>query len=157
MREVCTIADLVGPRFTPYSVIGASLAAWHDHHEDRYLVLCPTCHTLVAYDEELALYTEMVWSAHRCCQGCRTRDSFADNPGLVGAVLEVWRMTGEYPQSGSWVEAIPWCQFLVRGKQIEAALQAAKAPAMADARPFERQGVSRVGDDQTVLSPATTK
>ena len=105
--DVRTIADLDGPRFDPYTIVGAPLAAWYDREEDRYLVVCPACHRLIAYEAQDTLYVEMVWSEHRCCQGCRARISFVDNPGLVGAVLEVWRSTGTYPQSASWVEAIP--------------------------------------------------
>lgn len=157
MVEVHTVADLVGPRFSPYSVVGAPLAAWYDHQEDRYLVLCPKCHSLVAYDEQLALYTEMVWSAHRCCQGCRARVSFAENPGLVGAVLEVWRMTGSYPQSASWIEVIPWYQYMVRGKEIEAALQAATAPAIGGEEPSERYDVHSGEGVLPVLSAAAVK
>jgi hypothetical protein len=157
MVGVHTITDLVGPRYTPYSVVGASLAAWHDHHEDRYLVLCPTFHSLVAYDEQLALYTEMVWSAYGCCQGCRARASFEDNPGLVGAVLEVWRMTGAYPQSGSWVEVIPWHQYIVRGREIDAALQAATAPSITEGKSSERRAMRLLQSDRTALSAATTK
>jgi len=137
-----TIADLTGPRFAPYNVLGAPLAAWYDRQEDRYLVLCPACHRLVAYDAQDTLYLEMVWSEHRCCQGCRARISFADNPGLVGAVLDVWRTTGKYPQSPSWVEAIPWYQYMARGKEIEAGLEAATAPMIGTDRPPEVQAIA---------------
>lgn len=139
MTEIRTIADLTGPRFVPFLVAGAPLAAWHDRQEERYLVLCPACHRLVAYDAQDTLYIEMVWSEHRCCQGCRARISFADNPGLVGAVLEVWQATGTYPQSPSWIEAIPWYEYMARGKEIEAALEAATAPAIGGEESIEMQ------------------
>ena len=140
--DVRTISDLTGPRFAPFNVLGAPLAAWYDRHEDRYLIVCPACHRLVAYDAEDTLYLEMVWSEYRCCQGCRARMSFAANPGLVGAVLDVWRATGAYPQSASWVEAIPWYEYMARGKEIEAALEAATAPVIGREAAIERYAPS---------------
>jgi hypothetical protein len=130
VTDIRTIADLV--------VLDAPVAVWHDCQEDTYLALCPACHRLVAYDAEDNLYLDLVWSEYRCCQGCRARMSFADNPRLVGAVLDVWYTTGAYPQSASWVEAIPWYEYMARGPAIEAALEAATAPAIGDERPVER-------------------
>lgn len=138
MKEVRTINDLVGPRFTPFNVLDAPVAAWYDRQEDRYLALCPACRRLVAYGALDTLYLELVWSEYRCCQGCRARMSFADNPGLVGAVLDVWRATGAYPQSASWAEAVPWYEYMARGKEIEAALEAATAPVIGPEPPLER-------------------
>jgi len=140
--DVRTIADLDGPRFGPYTVVGAPLAAWYDREEDRYLVVCPACHRLIAYEAQDTLYVEMVWSEHRCCQGCRARISFADNPRLVGAVLDVWRATGTYPQSPSWVEPIPWYEYMVRGNEIEAGLEAATAPTISRDKPPEMHTIS---------------
>ena len=130
MSNIHTTVDLSAPRYAPYTVLGASLAAWHDRWEDQYLVLCPACHRLIAYYAQDALYQDMVWSESQCCRGCRARASFARNPGLVGAILDVWRETGSYPQSPSWVEAIPWYQYVVWGDAIQAGLEAATAPAI---------------------------
>lgn len=140
--DIRTLADLVGPRFAPFNVLDAPVAAWYDRQEDRYLALCPLCHRLVVYEAVDTLYLELAWSEYRCCQGCRARMSFADNPGLVGAVLDVWRATGDYPQSASWVEAIPWYEYMARGKEIEAALEAATAPALKLEAPVERIALS---------------
>ncbi len=142
MIDVRTLEDLIGPRFAPFNVLGAPIAAWYDRQEDCYLALCPSCHRLVAYEAEDTLYLELVWSEYRCCQGCRARMSFADNPGLVGAVLDVWCSTGAYPQSASWVEAIPWYEYMARGKEIEAALEAATAPAIGQEGSAERYASS---------------
>ena len=103
---------------------------------------CPACHGLVAYDAQDTLYLEMVWSEHRCCQGRRARISFAGDPGLVGAVLDVWRATGAYPQSPSWVEAIPWYQYMARGNEIDAGLEAATAPTIVRDEPPEMDAIS---------------
>jgi hypothetical protein len=96
----------------------------------------------VTYEAEDKLYLELVWSEYRCCQGCRARMSFADNPGLVGVVLDVWRTTGAYPQSASWIEAIPWYEYMARGQAIETALEAATAPAIGQEAPLERYASS---------------
>jgi len=140
--DVRTIANLAGPRFSPYTIVGAPLAAWYDRQEDQYLVLCPACHGLVTDDAQDKLYREMVWTEHQCCQGCRARISFADNPGLVGVVLEVWRAMGAYPQSASWVEAIPWYQYMARAEEIEAALEAEAAPIIGTDETSERHATA---------------
>jgi hypothetical protein len=142
MINVRTIKDLAAPRFAPFNVLDAPVAAWYDRQEDRYLAVCPACRRLVVYETEDTLYLELVWSEYRCCQGCRARMSFADNPGLVGAVLDVWRATGAYPQSASWAEAVPWYEYMARSQEIEAALEAATAPSIGGEASAERHASS---------------
>jgi hypothetical protein len=119
---------LTSPRYIPYTIVGASMAAWYDCQADQYVVLCPECHMLIAYDTPEDLYGEMVWREQQCCQGCRARALFTCNPHLVGEVLEVWLQTHTFPQSPSWVEAIPRYQCTMWAGEIEAGLEAATAP-----------------------------
>jgi N-acyl-L-homoserine lactone synthetase len=118
---------LTSPRYVPYTIVDASMAAWYDCQADQYVVLCPECHMLIAYDTPEELYLEMVWRDQQCCQGCRARALFACNPHLVGEVLEVWLQTRTFPQSPSWVEAIPRYQCTMWAGEIEAGLEAATA------------------------------
>ena len=120
---------LTSPRHMPYTIVGASMAAWYDCQADQYVVLCPECHMLIAYDTPEELYQEMVWREQQACQGCRARTLFACHPCIVGEVLEVWRQTRTFPQSPSWLEAIPAYQCTMWAGEIEAGLQAATAPA----------------------------
>ena len=118
---------LTAPRYVPYTIVGASMAAWYDSQAEQYVVLCPACHMLIAYDTPEELYVEMVWREQQVCQGCRARVLFASNPHLVGEVLEVWLQTRTFPQSPSWVEAIPRYQCTMWAGEIEAGLEAATA------------------------------
>jgi len=121
------IPALTSPHYVPYTIVGASLAAWYDCQADQYVVLCPECHMLIAYDTPEELYVEMVWREHQACQGCRARALFACHPSVVGEVLEVWRQTRTFPQSPSWVAAIPRYQCTMWAGAIEAGLDAATA------------------------------
>jgi N-acyl-L-homoserine lactone synthetase len=118
---------LTSPRYVPYTIVGASMAAWYDCQADQYVVVCPECHMLIAYDTPEELYLELVWQEQQCCEGCRARALFACNPHLVGEVLEVWLQTRTFPQSPSWVEAIPRYQCSLWAEEIGAGLEAATA------------------------------
>ena len=123
-----SILTLSSPRYLPCIIEGAFLAAWYDCRQDRYLVLCPACHRLIAYHGLDALYLAMVWSERQRCQGCRAKISFERNPGLIGAFLGFWYGRGAFPQSPSWVEAIPQHECSMWAKEIRAGLEAATAP-----------------------------
>ena len=75
------------------------------------------------YDTLDSLYHEFISSDRKCCQGCRARISFIKNPELVGLFLDFWYRTGAFPQSTSWLEAIPQAQFILWAKAIRAAFQ----------------------------------
>jgi len=118
------IINLTLPRYVPFVVKGTLLAVWYDSQEDQYVVLCPQCHELIACDTVAIVYHEMVWSERKCCQGCRARISFQQDPGLIGLFLDFWYRTGNFPESASWLEAIPPEQFSLWAKPIGAALEA---------------------------------
>jgi hypothetical protein len=106
------------------------LAAWYDAKEDRYVALCPACHRLVTYPALHSLYLAMVWRERLRCQGCRAKISFERNPGVIGTVLDFWHKSGTFPQSPSWVEAIPHHLCNIWAEEIQAGLAAATAPLM---------------------------
>jgi hypothetical protein len=115
--------DLTGSRYVPFVMKGSSLAVWFDSQEGQYAVFCPKCHRLIVYDTADIVYREMVWNDRRCCQGCRAGITFERNPGVIGIVLDFWYRTGDFPQSSSWLEAIPTDQFHLWTKEIRAALE----------------------------------
>jgi len=112
------------PRYQPFIIKGTVLAVWHDREEDRYVVLCPTCHRLVTCETLGMVYHEMVWNERKGCQGCRARASFERDPGLIGLFLDFWCRTGAFPQSAIWLEAIPQPQLNLWAKEIKVALEA---------------------------------
>ena len=108
---ISDILNLTLPRYVPFVVKGTLLAVWYDSQENQYLVLCPKCHGLIIYDKLGIVYREMVLSERKCCQGCRAKISFEQNPGLIGVFLDFWHRAGNFPESPSWLEAIPQQQF----------------------------------------------
>ena len=118
------IINLTLPRYVPMAVKGTLLAVWYDSQEDQCVVLCPQCHELITCGTVGIVYQEMVWSGRKCCQGCRARISFQQDPGLIGLFLDFWYRTGNFPESASWLEAVPPEQFSLWAKAIGAALEA---------------------------------
>jgi len=118
------ILNLTLPRYVPLVVKETLLAVWYDSQEDQYLVLCPACHELITCDTLGIVYHEMVWSKRKCCQGCRAKITFQQDPGLIGLFLDYWYRTGNFPESASWLEAVPPEQFNLWAKEIRAALEA---------------------------------
>jgi hypothetical protein len=48
------------------------------------------------------------------------------NPGLIGVFLDFWYRTGTFPQSPSWLEAIPRQQFTLWDREIRSFLAMAR-------------------------------
>jgi hypothetical protein len=117
------IAKLILPRYVPFVLKGTVLAVWYDSREEKYVVVCPKCHTLITYDSLDAIYHEMVCRDRQCCQGCRARITLEKDPGLTGLFLDFWYRTGKFPESDSWLEAIPQPQLNFWAKEIKAALK----------------------------------
>ena len=105
------ISDLTPPRYVPWVIKEGPLHVWYDTGEDRYRVLCPQCQCLVTCETIETVYRDMVLSKRRCCQGCRAKISFKKNPKLVGVILDFWCRTGNFPESESWLEAVPKKKF----------------------------------------------
>ena len=124
MKVSSNAVNLTPPRYVPLVVKGTLLAVWYDSQEDQYLALCPACHELITCDTPDHVYYELVWSRHKCCQGCRARLSFQQDPGLIGIFLDYWYRKGNFPESTSWLEAIPPEQFNLWAREIRAALEA---------------------------------
>lgn len=118
------ILNLTLPRYMPFAVKGTLLAVWYGSQEDQYIVLCPKRHDLIICDTLGIVYREMVWSRHKCCEGCRAKVSFEQDPTLIGVFLGYWYRTGNFPESTSWLETIPPEQFTLWAKAIRAALEA---------------------------------
>ena len=110
------ILNLTPPRYVPCFIKGTPLSVWYDNREDQYRVLCPQCHCLVTCDTIEIVYREMVWSERKCCQGCRAKISFEKNPRVIPLFLDFWCRTGNFPESASWLEAVPQKQFSLWAK-----------------------------------------
>jgi len=123
-----SIQNLTLPRYVPFLTGGVALAAWYDTMENQYIAICPRCHASITYDNLNVLYRELVSSDASCCQGCRAKITFERNPGLIGLFLDFWYRTGSFPESPSWMEAIPPHLFNLWPKELKAALRAEDSP-----------------------------
>ena len=117
-------SDLTLPRYAPYVLKGTVLVVWYDSQDNRYLVVCPKCHALITCNSLDVLYHEVVGNGGHCCQGCRARITFEKDPGLIGMFLDFWSRTGRFPESDSWLEAIPQLQLNLWAKEIRTYLEA---------------------------------
>ena len=79
---------------------------------------CPQCGESIRFRSELA-----VLQAERAggCQGCRAKATFEGNPGLIGFFLDFWAGADAWPQSHSWMAAIPASGISIVGNAYPAA------------------------------------
>ena len=80
------------------------MLAYIQPHTGEILWRCPhcgesiLCHDLAEFDQ---LQDEMA------CEGCRARELFERNPEVIGFAVDMWARLDSWPQSSSWMEAIP--------------------------------------------------
>lgn len=78
---------------------------------------CPQCGELIRFGSQLAaLQAERAGG----CQGCRAKKTFEDNPGLIGFFLDFWAGADAWPQSHSWMAAIPASGISILGNAYSA-------------------------------------
>ncbi|MGD2040419.1 MAG: hypothetical protein PVH11_06315 [Anaerolineae bacterium] len=75
-----------------------------DPKTQEYLWRCPQCGASIRLASELAVSQVRRAGA---CQGCRAKAVLERNPALVGLYLDFWARADAWPQSDSWLEAIP--------------------------------------------------
>jgi hypothetical protein len=75
-----------------------------DPKSGQYQWCCPECGEIIRLSSETAV--RLAKRAGRC-QGCRARATFKQNPGLVGFFLDFWARADAWPQSASWLDAVP--------------------------------------------------
>jgi hypothetical protein len=75
-----------------------------DPQTGHYLWRCPECGETIRLTSFSAI---CLVKRAGCCQGCRARATFERNPGLAGFFLDFWAGADAWPQSASWLEALP--------------------------------------------------
>ena len=71
---------------------------------DGYWWRCPQCGMFIRFSSLLAVQLAAQAGG---CQGCRVKAILKSNPALIVACLDFWTRTDAWPQSPSWMEAIP--------------------------------------------------
>ena len=76
-----------------------------DPRTGEFLWHCPQCKEYIRFYNLSAMHV-----AERAggCQGCRAKVTFERNPGLISFFLNFWTRANAWPQSHSWIEAIPF-------------------------------------------------
>lgn len=68
---------------------------------------CPKCGVDVHFpNENASKLSEQAGG----CQGCLAKETFERKPGMFFIVLEFWMRTNRWPESNSWMEAIPFIE-----------------------------------------------
>ena len=75
-----------------------------DPRTREFLWRCPQCGESIRFSDLLAL--QLAEDAGRC-QGCRARATLQRRPELASVFLDLWEWADAWPQSSSWVQAIP--------------------------------------------------
>ena len=60
---------------------------------------CGLCHAICPEIDEL--------EEESLCAGCRARALFESNPEMIGFAVDMWARLDSWPQSSTWMEAIP--------------------------------------------------
>jgi hypothetical protein len=83
-----------------------------DPQTGEFLWCCPQCRKTIWLQSERAV----ILAEHAgACQGCRAKATFERQPELIGIFLDFWSRSGAWPQSASWMEAIPLSGISVLG------------------------------------------
>ncbi len=75
-----------------------------DPRTGGFLWYCPQCKEYIRFYNLSAMHLAEQAGG---CQGCRAKATFERNPGLIGFFLNFWTRADAWPQSHSWIEAIP--------------------------------------------------
>lgn len=75
-----------------------------DPKTGEFLWYCPQCKEYIRFPTLMAIRLAEQAGG---CQGCRARATLKRNPGLISIFLYFWSRTNGWPQSSSWMEAIP--------------------------------------------------
>jgi hypothetical protein len=89
-----------------------------DPQTGEFLWRCPHCgESIHCQDQEQVDQLE----EDAACGGCRAKELFASNPEIIGFAVELWARSDSWPQSSSWMEAIPPTGISVLGSDYHAA------------------------------------
>ncbi len=88
-----------------------------DPQTGEFLWRCPLCGESIRCQDQLELDT---LEEEVACEGCRAREIFETNPEMIGFAVDMWARADSWPQSSSWMEAIPPSGISVLGDNYRA-------------------------------------
>jgi hypothetical protein len=75
-----------------------------DPQTGDFLWRCPRCGESIRLRSQMEVYRAEQVGA---CEGCRAKVVFERNPELISLYIMLWARSDAWPQSVSWMEAIP--------------------------------------------------
>ncbi len=82
----------------------AIVLCYIDPQTGEFLWRCPLCGESIRCQDQLEL-EEL--EKEGACEGCRAREIFESNPEMIGFAVDMWASADSWPQSSSWMKAIP--------------------------------------------------
>jgi hypothetical protein len=93
------------------------MLAYIDPQTGEYLWRCPVCGESIRCQDQLDLDQLKYEGA---CEGCRARELFENNPEMIGFAVDMWARLDSWPQSSTWMEAIPPSGISILGSDYHA-------------------------------------
>jgi DNA-directed RNA polymerase subunit RPC12/RpoP len=80
------------------------MLAYIDPQTGEFLWCCPLCWESIRCQDQSEIDQ---LEEEAACEGCRARELFESNPEMIGFAVDMWARTDSWPQSSTWMEAIP--------------------------------------------------
>ena len=80
------------------------MLAYIDPHTGEFLWRCPLCGESIRCQDQSDIDQ---LEEEAACEGCRARALFESNPEMIGFAVDMWARLDTWPQSSTWMEAIP--------------------------------------------------
>ena len=83
----------------------------------EFLWRCPLCGETIRLQSQ----TEVSQAEQAGgCEGCRAKATFQRTPEMIGLLVALWARSDAWPQSVSWMEAIPTSGISILGNAYQA-------------------------------------
>jgi hypothetical protein len=91
---------------------------YHLHPETaEFLWRCPLCGQSLRFQTQAEVNLAEQAGA---CEGCRAKAMFKRTPEMIGLLVALWARSDAWPESVSWMEAIPASGISILGNAYQA-------------------------------------
>jgi len=82
----------------------AIMLVYIDPQTGEFLWRCPLCGESIRCQDQFEIDQ---LESEAACEGCRARELFESNPEIIAFAVDMWARMDSWPQSSTWMEAIP--------------------------------------------------
>ena len=93
------------------------MLSYIDPQTGEFIWRCPLCGESIRCQDQ-SQFDRL--EKEGACEGCRAREIFESNPEMIGFAVDMWASADSWPQSSSWMEAIPPSGISVLGSDYRA-------------------------------------